>query len=124
MSSSGLGRPKKRERKFLTFRLLEEDRQLLQDLGRVGEEDKDRYHALCELTDIVPELDIPVAEKAERRALRLGIPEDLDVKIREVADRTKQPYLFILLEAAKEYRRRFPHSPGTTRETNSVNIDK
>ncbi len=102
-----------RKRKFVTFRLLEEDRRLLKDLGIGREKDPERYHSLCELTQILTELDIPVAQTPERRALRLGIPTDLDQAIREVVKRTKQSYIFILIEAAKEYRRRFPYDPDS-----------
>ena len=98
-----------REKKFMTLRLLPEDRQLLQDLGRGREKVPDRYTALCELTDIVQKLEIRPVEKQERQPLRLGIPESLDEAIREVVEKTDQTYLHILLAAATEYRRRYPY---------------
>ena len=104
-----------RPKVFLTFRLLPEDRQLLQDLGRGREDVEDRHEALCSLEEIVRQLDFPTVTPPNRQPLRLGIPEKLDKTIRAVVAKTGQPYLHVLLAAAAEYRRRFPYRPKRKR---------
>ena len=44
--------------------------------------------------------------KKKRRALRIGVPEELETAINAVVKKTGQPFLTVLLEAAREYRRR------------------
>ena len=93
----------KRNRNFHTFRLFSKERELLQHLGH-GK--ADRYEALCGLTEIIPELDLPDIRDRKPAPLRLGIPVALEAAIHLKAEETGQPYVRVLLAAAAEYRQR------------------
>ncbi|MFW5690757.1 MAG: hypothetical protein ACOCXY_03005 [Planctomycetota bacterium] len=97
-----------RDRKYTTFRIFPDEKELLQHLGRGPEDAEDRYEALCELTDMVKTLDLPDIRNRERVPFRVGIPIELDAAIRNKVDQTGQPYIAVLLAAAAEYRRRHP----------------
>src|SRR5262245_48236835 len=98
-----------RDRKFVTFRLLPEDRALLQHLGRGRADVPDRHAALLELAAIVRRREYPEEEpEPQRRSIRLGIPTELDEAIKAEAERTGSTYVSLLLRAAREYRRRYP----------------
>jgi hypothetical protein len=94
---------------YLTFRLHERDRQLLQDLGRVRPGVEDRHAALLELTEIVDDLELEDVRRRERRPLRIRIPEELEQAIKGKVKATGQTFLAVLIEAAREYERR--HTP-------------
>ena len=51
------------------------------------------------LTEILPDLALEDVRGKERRALRIGIPEGLEVAINGIAEQTGQPFLTVLLEA-------------------------
>jgi hypothetical protein len=102
----------RRTQRFLTLRLRKEDRELLQNLGRGREGVADRYEALCALREVLSDLRLEDVRDKERRPLRIGIPESLEEAIGEVVGRTGQPFLAVLLEAAREYRRRHPMPAG------------
>jgi hypothetical protein len=98
-----------RDRKFVTFRLLPDDRELLQHLGQGRADIPDRHTAFLELVEIVRRQEYPEEPpEPERRSLRLGIPTELDEAIKAEAERTESTYISILLRAAREYRRRHP----------------
>ncbi len=102
-----------RDRKFVTFRLLPEDRELLQNLGRGRADIPDRHAALLELVEIVQRQEYPEEQpEPERRSIRLGIPTELDEAIKAEAERTGSTYISLLLRAAREYRRRHPLRRG------------
>ncbi len=90
----------------LTFRLHERDRQLLQNLVRVKPGTEDRHAALLELVAIVDQLDLEDVRERERRPLRFRIPEELEEAINRKAEATGQNFLAVLIEAAREYKRR------------------
>ena len=92
--------------RYLTFRLHERDRQLLQDLGRVRPGVEDRHAALLELAGIVDELELEDVRGRERRPLRIRIPEELERAINRKAEATGQTFLAVLIGAAREYERR------------------
>lgn len=92
--------------RYITLRLHEKDRQLLQDLGRVRPGVEDRHAALLELAAIVDELDMEDLRGRERRPLRIRIPESLERAIDRKADATGQTFLAVLIAAATEYERR------------------
>ena len=92
----------RRERTYRTLRLVVEDKELLQRLGR-NDQDLDRYHALLELVAVVQKLKLPDVRNQIRHPLRLGIPTQLDKAIRKKADATGQTYIAILLTAAREH---------------------
>ena len=92
--------------RYLTFRLYEPDRQLLQDLGRMRPGVEDRHAALLELVAIVDELKLEDVRGRERRPLRIRIPEELEQTINRKAEATGQTFLAVLIEAAREYERR------------------
>jgi hypothetical protein len=96
-----------RERKFVTFRLLPEDRELLQYLGQGRADIPDRHAAMLELVNIVQRRQYPPdPPEPERRSIRLGIPTELDDAIKAEAERTGSTYISLLLRAAREYRGR------------------
>ena len=92
--------------RYLTFRLHERDRQLLQDLGRVRPGVEDRHAALLEIAGIVDELELEDVRGRERRPLRVRIPEELERTINRKAEATGQTFLAVLVAAAMEYERR------------------
>jgi hypothetical protein len=104
-------RQPRRNKRYLTLRLHEEDRALLQNLGRGRDEIADRYEAFLEVNEFVPEMEFPDIRKKKRRPIRIAIPEELEKTITRIAKATGQPFLTILLEAAREYRRRYPLEP-------------
>jgi hypothetical protein len=107
---AGLTMPKqpRRNKRYLTLRLFEEDRELLQNLGRGRPEIADRYEAFLEVNEIVQGMEFPDIRKKKRRPIRIAIPQELEATITGIAEATGQPFLTILLEAAREYRRRHP----------------
>jgi len=98
---------------YLTLRLYEPERELLQDLGRVRPGVPDRYTALLELVGIVNELELEDVRKRERRPLRIKIPQALKQAIDRKVEATGQTFLAVLIEAAREYERR--HTPQRRR---------
>lgn len=92
--------------RYLTFRLHERDRQLLQDLGRVRPGVEDRHGALLELVPIVDEVELEDVRGRERRPLRIRIPEELERAINRKAEATGQTFQAVLIAAAAEYERR------------------
>lgn len=96
---------------FKTFRLLPEDRTLLQDLGRGTDGVENRTEALEQLAEVLETMQIPKVGAQDRRALRLGIPLELDTRIREIVEETGQTYIDVLVMAAKEFRKRNPITP-------------
>jgi hypothetical protein len=107
-----MGKPSRRYKRYLTLRLFEEDRELLQNLGRGRPEIADRYEAFLEVNQIVQGMEFPdIREKKKRRPIRIAIPQELEATITGIAKATGQPFLTILLEAAREYRRRHPLTP-------------
>jgi hypothetical protein len=96
----------RRPGRYITFRLHDPERQLLQDLGRVRPGVDDRYAALRNLIPIVEHLEMTDVRERDRRPLRLRIPEDLDQAINRKAGETGQTFLAVLIAAATEYRRR------------------
>lgn len=101
----------RKERNFVVFRLFQQERELIRNLGRGSESVADRHQALRDLVPIVEELNLPDIRNLKRKPIRIGIPEDLDAAIREVSERTGQTYTDVLLAAAREYRRRYPYCP-------------
>src|SRR5437867_469654 len=100
-----------RERKFVTFRLLPDDRELLRQLGQGRAGIPDRHTAFLHLVEIVRRAEYPEEPpEPERQPLRLGIPTELDDAIKAEVERTGSTYISILLRAAREYRRRYPLS--------------
>ena len=83
----------------------------MQYVGRGLETAKDRHEALVDLVPIVESLNLPDIRNRTRRPIRIGIPDDLDVAIRRVADSTGQTYVDILVAAVSEYRKKHPISP-------------
>ena len=100
-----------RDRKFVTFRFFPEDRELLQHIGKGRPEIEDRYEAFLDLAKLVPGLELPNIKDLERRPIRLGIPAELEEIINKKSEETGQPFITILLEAAKVYRRLYPFTP-------------
>lgn len=98
----------RRERRFITLRLLDEDRDLIQNLAKGRESTPDRHAALSALVPFVRKLSLPDIREQERSALRVGIPAELEDVINEVAERTGQPFVAVFLAAAREYRKRYP----------------
>jgi hypothetical protein len=97
---------KQRPGEYLTVRLYEPERELLQDLGRVRTGEGDRYVALLELVEIVDELPLEDLRERVRRPLRIKIPEGLKQAIDRKVAATGQTFLAVLIEAAREYHRR------------------
>ena len=95
----------------MTLRLLDQDRELILNLAKGRESTPDRHAALCALLPFVQKLSLPDIRQQERSALRVGIPAELEEAIKEVAERTGQPFVAVLLAAAREYRKRFPVVP-------------
>ncbi len=100
-----------RPRKFTTMKLLDADKKLLQQLGKGRIDIEDRYHALLELVPIVQQLTLPT-KASERKAFRLGIPLELDKALRTQAEKSGQPLVDILLQAARIYRTKHPLKKG------------
>lgn len=94
----------------MTLRLLDDDRDLIQNLAKGRESTPDRHAALCALVPFVRKLSLSNIREQERSALRVGIPTELEDAIDEIAERTGQPFVAVLLAAAREYRKRFPLS--------------
>lgn len=97
---------------FKTFRLLPEDRLLLQNLGRGADGIENRREALELLSEVLATMQIPNVKDQNRRALRLGIPLELDTRIRQIVEETGQTYIDVLLLAAQEFRKRNPITPN------------
>ena len=94
----------KRDREYRVFRLFEEDRELLRNLGRtLGQStgSTDRYYAFRYLTPIVEHMKLADIRGRKRQSLRLGIPTELHEAIQKRAEETGQTYTDILLEAAR-----------------------
>lgn len=111
---AGLTMPKqpRRNKRYLTLRLFEEDRELVQNLGRGRPEIADRYEAFLEVNEIVQGMEFPdIRKKQKRRPIRIAIPEELEATITRIAKATGQPFMTIMLEAVREYRRRHPWTP-------------
>lgn len=100
----------RKQRRYMTLRLLPDDRELLQEIGKGRVGIKDRHAALVELAQIVPELDLPDVREMERRPLRLGIPQELEDAIAAKVKETGQTFIAVLLAAARHYRQRHPAS--------------
>ena len=96
------------ERKPIVLRLDENDRELLQNLGRGRREFITRHGALSELVEIVREMhkegEFDQISQRRRRSVHIAVPADLDAAIREKIGETRT-YLTTLLAAAREYRR-------------------
>ncbi len=91
----------KRERTYVTFRLVDEDYELLRDLA--GSLDMaDRHEALEHLASIVLGLDLPDIRGQRYRGLRIGIPASLQRVLNKKHEETGQPVIRILLAAAKQ----------------------
>lgn len=99
--------------RYLTLRLFEPERQLLQDLGRVRPGVGDRHAALLDLVGVVDDLELPDLRARERRPLRIKVPEELERAINRKVEATGQTFLAVLVAAAREYHRR--HAPGRRR---------
>jgi hypothetical protein len=97
---------KQRPGDYLTLRLFEPERELLQNLGRVRPGVKDRYTALLELVGIVDELELEDVRRRKRQPLRIKIPEALRQVIDRKVEATGQTFIAVLIEAAREYERR------------------
>lgn len=93
--------------RFLTFRLYEPERQLLQDLGRLRPGVEDRHTALLQLVGIVDELDLEDVRGRKRRPLRVRIPEELEQAINRRVKQTGQTFLGVLMTAVQEYHHRY-----------------
>jgi hypothetical protein len=92
--------------RYATFRLHERDRQLLQNLAQVKPGTEDRHAALLDLVAIVDQLKLEDVRERERRPLRFRIPEELEQAINRKVEATGQNFLTVLIEAAREYKRR------------------
>src|SRR5262249_43190275 len=97
---------KQRPGDYLTVRLYEAERELLQGLGRLRTGVGDRFTALLELVGIVDGLELEDVRKRKRKPLRIKIPEALRQAIDRKVEATGQTFLAVLLEAAREYERR------------------
>lgn len=96
-----------RPRKFMTFKIYNRDRDMLQNLARVRKDTPDRHAALIKLAEVVPDLDLEDIRDQERRALRLGLPPELEKALQEKQESTGQPIVTILTEGVHEYWRRY-----------------
>lgn len=95
-------------RHWFTFRLFAEDHELLKTLTKRQTETKDRHSALLALVPIVQSLSIPKIEKRERKALRIGIPDELYDELERIKDETGHSMTDIILIAAREYAQQHP----------------
>src|SRR5262245_23539408 len=102
----------RRLQRFLTLRLPESERSLLQNLGRGRAEIEDRYLALRELATIVPSLQWPGSHVEERRPCRVGLPEPVAETIEAMSQTTGLPVVTVLLAAARCYRAEHPLPRG------------
>lgn len=98
----------KREGRFITLKIFEEERDLLQKLGQGPDDESDRYTTLAALALLVAGLDLPDIRKQKRRALRVQIPPALDEAIEQKAKATGQPWVTVLLAAAEKFRQDHP----------------
>ncbi len=90
------------DRVYKVFNLHPEDRDRIRLLG-FGD-GMSRHEALLQLVPIVERLDMIDIRESQRRPIRIAIPVELDRVIRERKAATGQPYVQILLEAARRYR--------------------
>jgi len=90
----------RRERRFTTYRLLPDDYALMKDLGKDKPGYQDRYQMLLDLVPIVQSLN---PQQRTYKGMRVGVPVALDQAIRDVAERTGQRFVDILLMAARIY---------------------
>ena len=94
-------------RRAIVVRLTQDDRELLRNLGRGRKEFITRHAALCELEDVVNEMQRRGEFEQIRQQLRpsrLSIPAELDTAVTEKIGETRT-YVAVLLAAAREYRR-------------------
>lgn len=92
-----------REGRYLTSRLYRKQFKLLSELGRTKPDFTDRYMSLKELATTVDQLKIKDIRKRKLKALRLKIPPELEKAIAKKMKQTGQPFIRILLKAAKKY---------------------
>lgn len=98
-----------RSRRFVTFRLPEKDHRLLREIGK--KRGLERYQALLELVDVIPQLELP-EKSSQRRPMRIGLPTELDEVLQAAKERSGVPYLDILLAAARKYEASAPQNAG------------
>ena len=93
--------PRIEKRLYRVFRLLPDDRDCLKTLKDI-EDLEDRYQALEKLTEIVKAMP---TEELKRQPIRISIPKKLHRAIEELKGKNNRTYTWILLEAAREYKR-------------------
>lgn len=107
----------KLHRKRTVLRLAEEERELLQNLGRGRIDSITRHDALCELTEIVNDMcnkgELEEVQHRRRKSCRVNIPLDLKAAI-DARVKKGDKFLTVLLAAAKEYQRKKLAGTGLT----------
>lgn len=93
-----------RPKLYYAPKLFERERELLRTLADGIPDVPDRYHAFKELVPIIESLDLEHIKGKKRRPLKLSLPLELDEAIRAKSEQTGQPYIQVLLEAARKYR--------------------
>ncbi len=96
-----MGKQTQKDRDFIVFRVLPEDRELLRTLGQ-GPGEISRHDVLTELVKYLP----PAKEKLQ--PLRLGIPTKLHIALKKRSKAIGKTQIELLLNAAKKYREDFP----------------
>ncbi|WP_339911809.1 hypothetical protein [Symmachiella dynata] len=95
--------PELRDRKWVTFRLWPEDRELLRTIADLSDETPDRYTALQQILPIIRDLELEDVREREREPLRLGIPKEVHNALAARSKATGQTITDILLIAVREY---------------------
>jgi hypothetical protein len=104
------------DRKKIVLRLPEEERELLQNLGRGRADSITRHDALCELTAIVDNMrnegELDKVKHRRRKSCRVSVPLDLKAAIDARVEKGDK-FLTVLLAAARAYQRQRADNPGS-----------
>ena len=92
--------PARRDRKFVTMRLYDEEREILRTLAPSTGYD-DRHEALLALVPLAKKAKFEDIRDRERRPLRIGIPDELSAAIDKIVKKTGQPRQHVLIELAR-----------------------
>jgi hypothetical protein len=97
----------KREGTFVVFRVSPDEKKLLKSLGQKPGE-KDRYTVLCQLVGLAREMKFTRQKLRLPKPVRLRMPPGLSKTLKQISQQTSKPAVAVLIDLAREYRRRHP----------------
>lgn len=85
-------------RLYRVFRIREQDREAIKKLNAPPNDNLTRFEALSQLVSVIPNLELK-SENDAKRPIRLPLPLELHEAILAAKNKSKQPYVTILLAA-------------------------